>query len=76
MFVITGPGGIYSDNSPARGMDFQEPYLRAMLGFLGLDVTFIHVEGLKTSPEAGRGAAGASERRMNRSTAFAKPSSL
>jgi len=34
-------------------MDFQEPYLRAMLGFIGLDdVTFIHVEGLKIGPEA------------------------
>ena len=52
VFVITGRGGIYSDGSPAKGMDFQEPYLRAMLGFLGLDVTFIHVEGLKISPEA------------------------
>jgi FMN-dependent NADH-azoreductase len=36
-------------------MDFQEPYLRAMLSFLGLDVTFIHVEGLKISPEAAAG---------------------
>ncbi len=46
VFVVTGRGGIYSDG-PAKGMDFQEPYLRAMLGgFLGLDVTFIHVEGL------------------------------
>ena len=52
VFVITGRGGIYSDDSPAKHMDFQEPYLRAMLGFLGLDVTFIHVEGLKISPEA------------------------
>jgi len=53
VFIITGRGGIYSDGSPAKGMDFQEPYLRAMLGFLGLDdVTFIHVEGLKISPEA------------------------
>ena len=52
VFVITGRGGIYSDDSPAKGMDFQEPYLRAMLGFLGLDVTFIHVEGLKIGPEA------------------------
>ena len=53
VFIITGRGGIYSDDSPAKGMDFQEPYLRAMLGFLGLDdVTFIHVEGLKISPEA------------------------
>ncbi len=52
VFVVTGRGGIYSDG-PAKGMDFQEPYLRAMLGaFLGLDVTFIHVEGLKISPEA------------------------
>ena len=52
VFIITGRGGIYSDDSPAKAMDFQEPYLRAMLGFLGLDVTFIHVEGLKISPEA------------------------
>jgi FMN-dependent NADH-azoreductase len=53
VFIITGRGGIYSGDSPAKGMDFQEPYLRAMLGFLGLDdVTFIHVEGLKIGPEA------------------------
>jgi FMN-dependent NADH-azoreductase len=53
VFIITGRGGIYSNDSPAKGMDFQEPYLRAMLGFLGLtDVTFIRVEGLNISPEA------------------------
>ena len=53
VFIIIGRGGIYSGDSPAKDMDFQEPYLRAMLGFLGLDdVTFIHVEGLKISPEA------------------------
>jgi len=53
VFIITGRGGIYSGDSPAKSLDFQEPYLRAMLGFLGLlDVTFIHVEGLKISPEA------------------------
>src|SRR5262249_3936823 len=52
VFVITGRGGVYSEG-PARNMDFQEPYLRAMLGFLGLtDVTFVHVEGLNISPEA------------------------
>lgn len=52
VFVVTGRGGVYS-SGPAKGLDFQEPYLRAMLGFLGLDdVTFIHVEGLKISPEA------------------------
>jgi FMN-dependent NADH-azoreductase len=53
VFVVVSRGGAYSGDSPAKGMDFQEPYLRAMLGFLGLgDVTFIHVEGLGVSPEA------------------------
>jgi FMN-dependent NADH-azoreductase len=51
--VVTGRGGVYSGNSPGKVLDFQEPYLRAMLGFVGLDdVTFIHVEGLKLSSEA------------------------
>lgn len=53
VFVVTGRGGVYSGDSPAKVFDFQEPYLRSVLGFLGLaDVTFIHVEGLKVSPEA------------------------
>ncbi|HLJ20660.1 MAG TPA: FMN-dependent NADH-azoreductase [Stellaceae bacterium] len=53
VFVVTGRGGFYSGDSPAKTLDFQEPYLRGVLGFLGLDaVTFIHVEGLKVSPEA------------------------
>jgi FMN-dependent NADH-azoreductase len=53
VFVVTGRGGFFSGDSPANVLDFQEPYLRAFLGFLGLeDVTFIHVEGLKVSPEA------------------------
>ena len=53
VFVVTGRGGVYSGDSPARGLDFQEPYLRAVLGFLGLtDVTFIHVEGLAISAES------------------------
>jgi FMN-dependent NADH-azoreductase len=52
VFVIASRGGLYADG-PAKGMDFQEPYLRAMLGFLGLtDVTFIHAEGQNVSPEA------------------------
>ncbi|HEX3483454.1 MAG TPA: NAD(P)H-dependent oxidoreductase [Micropepsaceae bacterium] len=52
IFVASARGGIYSQ-APSNAMDFQEPYLRAMLGFLGLsDVTFIHAEGLNISPEA------------------------
>jgi FMN-dependent NADH-azoreductase len=53
VFIVTGRGGVYTGDSPARAMDFQEPYLRGMLGFLGLDdVTFIHIEGLASGPEA------------------------
>jgi FMN-dependent NADH-azoreductase len=53
VFVVTGRGGVYSGDAPAKLFDFQEPYLRGVLGFLGLtDATFVHVEGLKVSPEA------------------------
>ena len=52
VFVVTARGGVYSDG-PTAAFDFQEPYLRTVLGFLGLnDVTFVHLEGLKISPEA------------------------
>jgi len=52
VFVVTSRGGIYSEG-PARTMDFQEPYLRAVLGFIGLtDVTFVHAEGLQLGEEA------------------------
>lgn len=52
VFVVTGRGGVYSGDVPAKVLDFQEPYLRGFLGFLGLtDVTFIHVEGLNIGPE-------------------------
>ena len=56
VFVVVSRGGFYRGDSPAKGMDFQEPYLRAALGFVGLsDVTFIHVEGQGVSPEAAAG---------------------
>lgn len=52
VYVVTARGGVYSEG-PAAVFDFQEPYLRAVLGFVGLgDVTFVHLEGLKVSPEA------------------------
>ncbi len=43
VYVLTARGGNYSESS----MDHQAPYLRTVLGFLGLDdVTFIHAEGV------------------------------
>ena len=52
LFIVTGRGGIYSGDAPMKAMDFQERYLKAIFGFLGIDdITFIHIEGLKISPE-------------------------
>ena len=43
--VITSRGGDYEKGTPKQASDFQEPYLRHILGFIGLtDVTFIHAE--------------------------------
>jgi FMN-dependent NADH-azoreductase len=53
VYVAASRGGLYANGGPAASMDFQEPYLRAMLGFLGLnDVTFVYAEGQAISPDA------------------------
>jgi FMN-dependent NADH-azoreductase len=53
VYVLTARGGVYSNGAPAAAFDFQEPYLRAALGFLGLtDVTFVHFEGIGMGPDA------------------------
>ena len=52
VIVIESRGGLYSEG-PAKALDFQEPYLRQLLGFMGLtDVVFIHAEKLGFGPEA------------------------
>jgi len=46
--VLTARGGIYTGSK----LDHQEPYLRQILGFVGIhDVTFIHAEGLNMGCE-------------------------
>lgn len=53
--VIESRAGVYSD-APA-GVDNQEPHLRQMLTFGGLDdITFIRAEGLAFGPEAAEAA--------------------
>jgi FMN-dependent NADH-azoreductase len=50
--VIESRGGLYSEG-PASAIDFQEPYLRHLLGFIGItDVTFVHAEKIGYGPEA------------------------
>ncbi len=52
VIVIESRGGLYSEG-PAQAFDFQEPYLRHLLGFMGLtDVTFVRAEKIGYGPEA------------------------
>jgi FMN-dependent NADH-azoreductase len=43
VIVITARGGAYEKGTDREVFDFQEPYLRSILGFIGLtDVTFVY----------------------------------
>jgi FMN-dependent NADH-azoreductase len=48
VIVLTSRGGAFRPGTSAAQYDHQEPYLRHILGFVGLtDVTFIHAENQK-----------------------------
>ncbi|RZK84469.1 MAG: FMN-dependent NADH-azoreductase, partial [Methylobacterium sp.] len=53
VIVVESRGGLYSEG-PAQAIDFQEPYLRQLLGFIGLadDLTFIRAEKIGFGPDA------------------------
>jgi FMN-dependent NADH-azoreductase len=52
VIVVESRGGLYSEG-PASAVDFQEPYLRHLLGFIGLtDVTFVRAEKIGFGAEA------------------------
>ncbi len=52
VIVITARGGAYPAGTPVGAFDQQEPYLRAILGFLGLkDIHFIHTENQNRGQE-------------------------
>lgn len=65
--VVLASGGVYS-NGPAKAFDFTEPYLRTVLGFLGVtDVDVVRVEGVASSaigPEKALAAAGTQSRHV------------
>jgi FMN-dependent NADH-azoreductase len=47
VIIASSRGGVYAPGTPAAGMDFQEPYLRALFGFLGVtDIEFVRAEGV------------------------------
>jgi len=74
--VLTSRGGSFRPGTPTAQYDHQEPYLRHILGFIGLtDVTFIHAENQKPGELAEPSRAAAFEQLQqaaaatNRSTA-------
>jgi len=56
LFVISSRGGVYSEG-PAKIMDYQESYLKAVLGFIGLtDISFVRAEGIALGDDAAKSA--------------------
>jgi FMN-dependent NADH-azoreductase len=52
LVLFLASGGVYSDG-PYKPYDFQETYLRAILGFIGMtDVSVVRAEGLAMGPDA------------------------
>lgn len=52
VILIESRGGLYSEG-PAQSLDFQEPYLRTLFGFIGInDVVFVRAEKIGYGPEA------------------------
>jgi FMN-dependent NADH-azoreductase len=57
VIIVSSRGGKYGPGSPAAGMDFQENYLKTVLGFLGItDITIIRAEGIGYGPEVAKAA--------------------
>jgi FMN-dependent NADH-azoreductase len=47
VYVLSARGGNYREGTPAAAFDHQMPYLKTVLGFIGLnDVTFIQAHGV------------------------------
>lgn len=52
MVCVTSRGGDYSPGTPFHAYDFQEPYLRAIFGFIGItDVDFINAQPMDITPD-------------------------
>ena len=52
VIVASARGGFYGDGSGRADFDFQEDYLRHVLGFIGVtDIEFVRAEGLSLGPE-------------------------
>jgi FMN-dependent NADH-azoreductase len=52
VIIASSRGGLYAPGTPQAANDFQETYLRAILGFIGIeDIHIIRAEGLAYGPQ-------------------------
>lgn len=57
VIVASSRGGLYGAGTPQAASDFQEPYLKAVFGFFGIDdVGFVRAEGVALGEQARRDA--------------------
>ncbi|MGV4796234.1 NAD(P)H-dependent oxidoreductase [Rhizobium sp. F40D2] len=64
VYVVLTSGGVYSQG-PAAPLNHAVPYLKSVLGFLGItDIETIYVEGLAFGPEAAEKAIDAAKTRV------------
>lgn len=64
VFLVVARGGIYSQG-PMQALNFQDTYLRAVLGFIGItDVEVIAVEGIAYGPDAAEKAFAQAQERV------------
>ena len=65
VYIVLAAAGVYSDG-PAAGMNHAVPYLKTVLGFMGMtDVEVIYVEGMAFGPEAAEKAIAAAQERTS-----------
>jgi FMN-dependent NADH-azoreductase len=64
IIIVASRGGLYTEG-PGQASDFQEPYLRHLLGFVGItDIAFVHAEKTGFGPEARAAAIEAAKARI------------
>lgn len=52
VIIASARGGLYAPGMPQAANDFQETYLRAILGFIGIeDIAIVRAEGLAYGPD-------------------------
>jgi chitinase len=53
LVCVTSRGGDYSTGTPMQGYDMQEPYLRAIFGFVGItDIEFVNLQPMDMDQDA------------------------